>query len=312
MSKKYTLILLLIVFVTFLTNCTKTNEGTDEATPVMTGTPVTVTSVSTGTLKETVKLNAISAFQLKTSIKATTTGYLESVNARLGGYINKGQEIFVVKTKEAQVLDNTISSLDSSFNFNGTVHIKSPGSGYVTMLNYKSGDYVQDGEQLAAISDKSSFVFLLNLPFELTPYLDLNKNIDLRLPDGVMVDGKIISSMPTVDAASQTQSIVIKSGTDRSIPEGLIAKALFIKRTKSNVTTLPREAVLTNDIQSDFWVMKLINDTTAVKVLIEKGMENNDQVEILSPEFSDLDRILLTGNYGLPDTAKVLVIKSNR
>jgi len=41
-------------------------------------------------------------------------------------------------------------------------------------------------------------------------------------------------------------------------------------------------------------------------------MENNDQVEILSPEFSERDRILLTGNYGLPDTAKVLIMKGNQ
>jgi hypothetical protein len=49
----------------------------------------------------------------------------------------------------------------------------------------------------------------------------------------------------------------------------------------------------------------MINDSTAVKVPVKKGMETNDNVEIVSPSLSPTDKILLTGNYGLPDTAKV-------
>jgi len=54
-------------------------------------------------------------------------------------------------------------------------------------------------------------------------------------------------------------------------------------------------------------VMKLINDSIAVKVSIKKGIELADIVEILQPAFEPSDRILLTGNYGLPDTAKVMI-----
>jgi hypothetical protein len=53
--------------------------------------------------------------------------------------------------------------------------------------------------------------------------------------------------------------------------------------------------------------MKLIDSATAVKVPVKKGMETKDRVEILSPVFSADARILVTGNYGLPDTAKVKV-----
>jgi len=36
-------------------------------------------------------------------------------------------------------------------------------------------------------------------------------------------------------------------------------------------------------------------------------MENDSLVEVLSPAFSATDKILLTGNYGLADTARVSV-----
>lgn len=291
-----------------LVSCGADSATNNELTPE-TGIPVTVTNISIGSLAENIELNATSVFQLKSFIKANSTGYLQSVNAELGKYINKGQQVFVIKTKEAEALGNTINVLDSSFRFTGMVHIKSPGSGYVTTLNYRIGDYVQDGEQLAIISDKNSFAFLLELPYELKPFLAGNKNILLKLPDGTQLNGYVASLMPTVDPVSQTQSIVIKVNSNQQIPEGLIAKVVLVKESKSNVITLPKEAVLTDEVQGEFWVMKLIDSVTAVKVPVKKGLENGSNVEILSPVFQPNDKIILTGNYGLSDTVKVLVIQ---
>ena len=55
--------------------------------------------------------------------------------------------------------------------------------------------------------------------------------------------------------------------------------------------------------------MKLIDSATAVKTPIKKGLEQNNSIEILDPAFSKTDQVLVTGNYGLPDTAKVIVEK---
>ena len=55
--------------------------------------------------------------------------------------------------------------------------------------------------------------------------------------------------------------------------------------------------------------MKLINPTTAIKVPVTRGIESDDRVEILSPKFASGDKIIITGNYGLPDTAKVKVVQ---
>ncbi len=274
-----------------------------------TGTPVTLTHISVGPLEESIELNATSIFQLKTFIKANATGYLQSANAQLGKYISTGQEIFTIKTKEAEALGNTINVLDSSFRFSGIVHIPSPGSGYITTLNYRKGDYVQDGEQLAIVSDKNSFCFLLDLPYELKPFLAGNKSVSLKLPDGTQLNGYVASLMPTVDAVSQTQGVVIKVNTNQQLPEGLIAKVVLVKKSKPQAVSLPKEAVLSDEVQTEFWVMQLMDSSMVVKIPVKKGMENASQVEILSPEFSPLDKIVLTGNYGLADSAKVRVLQ---
>jgi len=284
-------------------------EGKEDSIAVKEGTPVTLTTATIGSMDETIELNAVSTFLLKSYVKANATGYLQAVNTQMGKYVTKGQELFVIKTKEAQSLGNTVKILDSSLHFEGTMHIKAPGSGYVTQLTYRAGDYVQDNEQLATITDTKNFVFLLNLPYELKPYLQYNKTIQLHLPDGTILHGILDAAMPTVDAVSQTQSYMIKVDTDKPVPENLIAKVFFVKSAKSNIVSLPKAAVLTDEIQSQFWVMKMIDSFRAVKLPIKKGMETKDRVEIISPSLSASDRILLTGNYGLSDTAKVSVIK---
>ncbi len=134
----------------------------------------------------------------------------------------------------------------------------------------------------------------------------------MRLPDSTVVQGYVQSALPSVDSVAQTQRFIIKVNTNKLIPENLVAKVDLVKVAKSNTTTLPKGAVLSNEEQTEFWIMQLINDSTAVKVPVQKGIEKNDQVEILSPPMNDSANILLTGNYGLEDTAKVKVVEGEK
>ncbi|MDP4210027.1 MAG: efflux RND transporter periplasmic adaptor subunit [Bacteroidota bacterium] len=269
--------------------------------------PVTVTHVSVGEMADVVELNAVSSFLLKTYVKANSNGYLQEVNAQPGEFVSKGKKLFVIRSKEAEHLGNTVNAVDTSFHLSGLVSIKAPGNGYITQLAYRAGDYVQDGETLATISAINSLVFLLELPYELKPYLSNNKTVELLLPDGVKLKGAMSSPLPTVDAVSQTQSYIIKVASAQAIPENLIAKVKFVRKLKAGAVSLPKESILTNEVQSEFWIMKMIDANTAVKVPVVKGIETSNRVEILSPKLSLSDKILLQGNYGLPDTAHVVI-----
>lgn len=271
-------------------------------------TPVTVTSISTDALAEYVDLNATATFMQKSYVKANVNGYIQSQDVVLGKYVSAGQTLFVVKTKEAQSIGNAVNKLDGDFKFSGINNIKATANGYITLLNHQPGDYVQDGEQLAVISDKNSFAFLLNLPYELKGYMSGNNTLELTLPDGTVLKGTVSASMPSVDPGAQTQSIVIKVATSTEIPENLIAKVRINKINKVGTVSLPKAAVLSNDVQSDFWIMQVTDSNTAVKVPVKKGIETKDRVEILEPKLNAGDKILLTGNYGLPDTAKITIV----
>jgi hypothetical protein len=300
--------LFLIIFMISTLSCkNRSFEDTDEPTEVRT--PVTVTTISKEPLTEYIELNATSAFLQKSYVKANANGYLQPVTVQLGANVSSGQELFSLKTKEAHIVGNAINLLDTTLKFSGILTIKASDNGYLTQINHQTGDYVQDGDQLAVISNMNSFVFLLDLPYELKPYLTNKKSVDLLLPDGEKLTGEIASTMPSVDAVSQTQSLVIKVNAPHPIPENLIAKVRIVKTSKTNMPSLPKSSVLSDETQSEFWVMKMIDSVTAVKVPITKGIETKDRIEVLTPSFSVHDKILVTGNYGLPDTANVKIIQ---
>ncbi len=270
-------------------------------------TPVTITTVSIEHVSETIHLNATSAFLKKNIVKSAVFGYIEKVFMTVGDHVEAGRPLFAIKTKEAEALGKMIHN-DSLFAFKGEITIAAPSSGILIEINRQVHDYISDGDQLALIADQSSFVFLLNLPFELTKYASIGTSCSILLPDSAILKGTITSKLSSVDAASQTQSYVIRPSTSVLLPESLAVVVQLIKSSKANGQVIEKSAVLSDETMEHFWVMKLINDSTAVKVPVRKGIEEGGKIEITFPVFEATDRIVITGNYGLPDTAFVTII----
>lgn len=299
------------LFISFLMSalsCANRETVTEEPTASV-QVPVTLTSASQEPLEEYIDLSATSTFLLKNYIKANATGYLLSAQIQPGQFVQTGQTLFTIKTKEAEILGNTVNRLDSSFKFSGTNVIRAGAGGFISQINHQSGDYVQDGEQLAVINDARSFVFIMELPYELRSFIKLGARLEVNLPDGEKIPGQVSSLMPTVESVSQTQDIVIKVNPDHTIPENLVSKVRIPKIVRKQAISLPRAAVLSDEVQSNFWVMKMTDSVTAVKIPVKKGVETRERIEIISPVFSPQDKFLLSGNYGLTDTARVKVIQ---
>ena len=153
-------------------------------------------------------------------------------------------------------------------------------------------------------------MFQLSVPFEQNKYVYIGENCSLLLPDSTIVSGTITSKLASVDAVSQTQNYVIKPNSSRYLPENLVATVQITKNAKQHAQVVDKNCVLTDETVENFWVMKLINDSIAVKVPIIKGISTDTHVEILSPKFSKDDRLINTGNYGLPDTANVKITQN--
>lgn len=290
------------------TACNNIQQNAVQETPAPI-TPVQITQITDSSLTEYIELSAVSAYLEKSIIKANMNGYVENANAQIGQKVTSGTTLFSLVTKEARSIGNTINKLDPNFKFSGISKIRAEQGGIIIQVNHQKGDYVQDGEALTTISNRNSLVFLLDLPYEFNQIISQNKLLNVQLPDGTSLNGTIAGTMPSVDSLAQTQRYIIKVPTTKNIPEGLIAKVKLIKLKHLNAQLLPKSAVLANETEDAFWVMKLINDTTAIKVNVKKGIENGNLIEVINPKFDKNDRIITSGNYGIADTAKVKIQK---
>jgi len=306
MQKYLKSILGALVAMSCLSAC-HSSEPTEEADNHSPVTPVQITTPKDSSLSEYVELSAVSAYLEKSFVKANINGYVQRASAKTGQQVGSGTLLFTLITKEARSIGNTVNKLDPGFKFSGVSNIRSGQVGTIVQVNHQNGDYVQDGEALATISNRNSLVFLLDLPYELNQIISQNKTLEVLLPDGTKLPGSVSGTMPSVDSLAQTQRYIIKVPTVKDIPQGLIARVRLTKLSHAQAQVLPKSAVLSNETEDEFWVMKMINDSTAIKVKVKKGIESGSLIEVLEPRFSITDRIIKTGNYGIADTAKVKI-----
>lgn len=287
------------------TACNRNTVTSEEESTVIT--PVTIVSIAYKPVTETIDLPAVTTFINKSTVRSTTTGTVENISIVLGENVKKDQILYTVKTLEASAINNSLNG-DSTLSFKGRINITAQSDGVISSVSRQKGDFVQEGDELAVISEQSSLVFILDTPFEFVKYVEQNRNCKIQLPDNQVINGNITGRLPEMDAQAQTVRYMIRPIFTGQLPANLNAIVNIVVSSRLKAAVLPKSAVLGNETMTEFWVMKLINDTTAIKVPVRKGYENSEEVEITSPEFLQSDRIILTGSYGLPDTARVIIM----
>ena len=265
---------------------------------------VNVVSPRTGTISEYETLNATSVFLRTDVVRAPIAGYIKNVNVTTGQFVKEGDVLFSIQSKEAAAIPK-----DSLFPNKGMIVVKATEAGIVKEVGRQQGDYMQDGDQFCSIANNSSLVFMLDVPFEIHKYIKTEQTFSVLLPDGKTMKARISNQVPEMDRTVQMEKYVLKPSTSLNLPEGLIATVKIPTISKSNAIILPKKAVLCDETQTDFWVMKVVHDSLAIKTNIEKGLETKDSIEITDPSFTKDDRILASGNYGVPDTLKIEVVK---
>jgi multidrug efflux pump subunit AcrA (membrane-fusion protein) len=284
------------------------NRNQQEIPPPSGGTPVRITNPALSDLSESIDLNANTVFLKKETVRATFQGFIDKINKNIGDKVKTGDLLLQIKTKELAADDSLKFSIGTQM-FGGSVQIYARSDGILTALQYNSGDFVSEGEEIAIISNPSSLRITLNIPYQYNTRMNHHSRCEIFLPDGRTEMATIDKVIPSVDPISQTQTFLLQLDYYVNLPENLNVIARLPLQTIKNALVLPRRSILSNETQDEFWVMKLINDTTAIRVNIIIGIENDSMVQIIRPAFSLSDSIILEGAYGLADTARISIAK---
>ena len=303
--------LLLVLFLSvLLLRCgssatTDTSTEQAQADPPRPKTPVDVTTVESDTFRVEKTFRGMTYYLTSGDIKSPIAGYVTKVYVKIGDQLRKGAPLFGLETKEAYALGGKSYLNDPTLKNIGQLTIRAPEAGLVTLVQAEEREYVQDGAVLASFSAPDMFVFLIEVPAEQDSAVHVGSACQIKLPNGRTIRGRISRTLAIADSLSQTERFVVRPDRPMVLPARLQLNITFTNQEHLHAQSLPKEAVLANELQTEFWVMKLTNDTTAVRVPVKTGIQRDDRIEILSPRFAPNDRIISKGGYALADTASV-------
>lgn len=296
------------IFITALALAACKTAPIEEEPAVVPRSPVQVTHIRTGSVADNLNLSATTVYLKRNVITAEIPAFITKVNIRLGDKINKGQVLYELQTKESKALGKQVISADTALANFGTIKIYAPASGIITTFDkQQTGDYVLEGTQLCTIAESNDLAFQVNVPYEFSRFAKPGSACTITLPDNSIHEAIITTPLTAMNALAQTQTILAKTNDALFLPENLIVKVQVSKTPGGTKQIVAKPCILTDEMMQEFWVMKLINDSTAVKVPVVIGNKNEQETEINSPQFNAADRIIISGNYGLTDTAYVKI-----
>jgi hypothetical protein len=299
------LLIQLFVFSIVLTfsSCGHRNNSADEQMPVVS---VRAEPIVIGTIENVISFNGSTVYLKKSQVLSPISGYVVSTNIRFGQEVHKGMLLFEIKTRESKALESVIDTSAIS----RTVKIHADTDGFVSELNInESGIYVAEGGVLCNIVNNMDLMIKLNVPYEFVSILNREKTCKIRLADNTVISGSVIRILPTVDESNQTQTVIIKPGSERLIPENLNLVIFFVREKHNKTMLVSKSSLMTDETQSEFWVMKIDEGDIAVKVPVTRGIENDSIAEIISSDLRINDLIISEGAYGLPDSTIVSIAK---
>ena len=288
----------------FLFSCKNTEEKME--IEQITKVQVKTTNIIFGYLPDYLELTGKTIYLNKNTIVSPINGYFTKVDVKEGSRVQKGQLIFEIQSPEAYIMQQT----DSLKSIYGIVKIYAPASGIVSGLNViEKGVYTDQNSMLCLIIGSNDLKIQVNLPFEYRKFAKIGSQCKIILPDSTLIPATFSKILPEMDEKSQTEKILANLQAKAFIPENLLVKVLIDKGIRKESQILPKNSVMTDVLIENFWVMKLINDSTAVKIPVKVGNQTHEQVEILSPKFKEKDEIISEGAYGLADTVFIKNIK---
>ena len=285
-----------------LFSCKKQEPKTKDETTVVS---VKVNPVEEGNITDIIQLNAKTVFLKKNSVQSPISGYVTAVKIKYGDFVKKNDVLFEIQSKESRALGETDKE---QF---GLIKVRATSAGFVNELSItEAGGFISEGATLCSIVENKNVTVQANVPYEYNSTIKTGTKCKILLSDKTSFSGTVIQILPTIDAANQTQQVLIQPQAGKQLPENLNVGVEFQKVKRGSGLLVPKSAIMTNEKQTEFWVMKISSKNMAVKIPVNKISDNENSVEISSLNIHKNDLIITDGAYGMSDSTKVRITKN--
>lgn len=302
MQRKYIIGILLF---SLLFSCKKNTDTTNEiSAPIK----VKIALVDRQDLKEYLTFNGVTKYQQREDIKANVTGYISWMPFQMGDVIKRGQAFASIRTKEQDALGEA-AKIDSSLaKFAKPLILTSNASGIISNLKIVPNDFVSEGDVLATVSQPNTLVVQVSIPFEYSGKVKVGTDCKIILGGHPEIDAQISRVLTSTDSIGQAQHYLIRL-PNTQLPENLNVQVRIISEKAENALTIPKEALQTNELLTDFWVLKIVDDTLAIRANVKPLLESDSLVQIQANNLQENDKVIISGGYQMQDSTSVSIEK---
>ena len=301
MNENYTKYMVALLLVVSFTSCKKkVGDALEKKAPIN----VTAVTVQQNDIKEYLTFNGVTQYQKKENIRSNVTGYISWMKYKISDKINLGQTFASVRTKEQDALKEAVKIDSSLSKFISPITIRSNAKGVISTLNVTTNDYVAEGDILATVVQPKSLVVLVNVPYEYEDAVTVGSLCEIILQNEESITAKITGTLPTIDPVAQSQIFIIAL-PDVELPENLNVQVKTIYKEDLSAMTIPKIALQTNELLTDHWVLKIVNDSLAIKQKVVPLLRNDSLVQIKSDGLKTNDLVITEGAYQMQDSTIV-------
>lgn len=295
-----------IGLITLFFSCKGNNN--DVPTPERAAIDVRTAMVKITDIKEYQDFNGITQYQKKESLRANITGYISYLPFERGDRVLRGATFATLRTKEQTALAEAVKIDSSLAQFARPLRIITNAAGIITQLNVVKGDYVAEGDILAVIAQPKTLMVKVNVPFSEKNDMEIGTPCQVIIPNQKAFDAEITGRLPLIDSINRTQAFLIAL-PDQQLPERLNVNVRTVLKQDSTALSVPHGAIQTNELMTEFWVMKVFNDTLAIKEQVIPLLQNDSVVQINSANVKLGDRVVTVGGYQMQDSTNVKIME---
>ena len=307
-------------------NCRKAPE-TDS--PPLIRVDVRTAAVRSGDVEETVNATGSTTIRREAQLRSPITGVITRFAAFNGDAIREGETVAEVRSKESQASlqgaeallhsaesqkqrEEAEKALELAQKTSNTIALRAPFTGVLNNKTKNEMEVVSEGDQIASLVDPASILFLADVPSSSLRRIRAGEQATVRFTnkpeDGYR--GQVHRIEPSINPNDQTARVqIVFTGVQPALAGSLFGEASIIVGKRQHVLLVPSGALLRNDETNSTNIMLVGSDSTAYSVDVKVGAKRDSLVEVSSPSLAPGNMVIIEGQYGIPDSTKVRVLR---
>ncbi len=308
-------------------NNSEGNQGAQDSSA--SAVPVKIDSIRKQSLNVIVEAYGVTSAQQLYQVISPVTGVIVKFNFYSGDPVGQGETIASIIPKEAYsaikgarvMINNAVTdeqkkeaerTLKIAEQSTNQIRITAPFPGTLVNRAKNENEVVNEGELIAGLINKNSILLIARVPADSIYLVSINQPVVIKFPSihNKQFHGVVRRIEPRVNMQSQTYPVQVDiKNPSQLLADSLYGEASIIVGEHRGVLVVPVKAVI-HDEEKDTYSVTLVNrDSIAYTVNVSPGIKRDSLQEIHAPNLKAGMKVIVEGNYGLPESTRVSIKK---